>query len=418
MEIVMKRIESIFAREILDSRGLPTVEVEITISGGFLGRASVPSGASTGSYEAHELRDGDAKRYNGKGVLNCIHSINSELRLALVGREWNQGTLDKTLCALDGTEQKERLGANAILGVSLAFAHASALAHGIPLFEYFNEIAPFYSEKKMPVPMMNVLNGGCHAMQSTDIQEFMIVPNGIHSYRESLRCGSEIFYALKSILAEKGFSTAVGDEGGFSVSLPSNEEALRLLVLAVERAGYVPGKDVSLAIDVAASELFSNTIYTFDSEKKSFTSAEMITLYSEWKKNYPLISIEDGLAEDDWNGYELFTKQLGQEIQIVGDDLFVTNEKRLRKGIEKKVANAILIKLNQIGTVTETFETIRVARDAGYKIIISHRSGETEDTTIADLAVGVGADFIKTGSLSRTERIAKYNQLLRIEELL
>ena len=418
MEIVMKRIEGIFAREILDSRGVPTVEVELTISGGFVGRASVPSGASTGSYEAHELRDGDNKRYNGKGVLNCIHSINSELRLALVGREWNQGTLDKTLCALDGTEQKERLGANTILGVSLAFAHASALAHGIPLFEYFNEIAPFYSEKKMPIPMMNVLNGGKHSMQSTDIQEFMIVPNGIRTYRESLRCGSEVFYALKSILVEKGFSTAVGDEGGFSVSLPSNEEALRLLVSAIERAGYVSGKDVSLAIDVAASELFENNTYTFSSEKKSFSSAELISLYSEWKKKYSLVSIEDGLAEDDWDGHEAFTKQLGQEIQIVGDDLFVTNEKRLKKGIEKKAANAILIKLNQIGTVTETFETIRVARDAGYKIIISHRSGETEDTTIADLAVGVGADYIKTGSLSRTERIAKYNQLLRIEELL
>jgi len=414
----MKRIESMFAREILDSRGLPTVEVEITISGGFLGRASVPSGASTGSYEAYELRDGDNKRYNGKGVLNCVHFINSELRLAFVGREWNQGTLDKTLCALDGTEQKGRLGANSILGVSLAFAHASACAHEVPLFEYFNEIAPFYSEKKMPIPMMNVLNGGRHAMQSTDIQEFMIVPNGVRSYRESLRCGSEIFYTLKSILVEKGFLTAVGDEGGFSVSLSSNEEALQLLVSAIERAGYIPGKDVSLALDVAASELFANNIYTFSSEKKSFTSAELIALYSEWKKKYPLISIEDGLAEDDWDGYEVLTKQLGQEVQIVGDDLFVTNEKRLKKGIEKKVANAILIKLNQIGTVTETFETIRVARDAGYKIIISHRSGETEDTTIADFAVGVGADYIKTGSLSRTERVAKYNQLLRIEELL
>lgn len=418
MEITMRTIENIYAREILDSRGVPTVEVELTINGGFIGRTSVPSGASRGSYEAHELRDGDSKRYNGSGVLSCIHSINSELRLALVGREWNQDALDKTLCALDGTEQKERLGANAILGVSLAFAHASALAHGIPLFEYFNEIAPFFSEKKIPIPMMNVLNGGRHSTQSTDIQEFMIVPSGISTYRESLRCGSEVFYVLKSILIEKGFSTAVGDEGGFSVSLSSNEEALRLLVLAIERAGYVLGKDVSLAIDVAASELFENNIYTFVSEKKSFTSAELIALYSEWKKKYPLISIEDGLAEDDWDGYEVFTKQLGQEMQIVGDDLFVTNEKRLKKGIEKKVANAILIKLNQIGTVTETFETIRVARDAGYKIIISHRSGETEDTTIADFAVGVGADFIKTGSLSRTDRIAKYNQLLRIEELL
>jgi len=416
MEIIMKTIEKMYAREILDSRGLPTVEVEITVNGGFLGRASVPSGASTGGYEAHELRDGDKKRYSGKGVLNCVHSINSELRLALVGREWNQGTLDKTLCALDGTEQKERLGANAILGVSLAFAHASALAHGIPLFEYFNKIAPFYSEKKMPIPMMNVLNGGRHSTQSTDVQEFMIVPHGINSYREALRCGSEIFYALKAILVEKGFLTAVGDEGGFSVPLPSNEEALRILILAIERGGYISGKDVSLAIDVAASELFSNNIYTFNSEKKSFTSAELIALYSEWEKKYPLISIEDGLAEDDWDGYEIFTKQLGREIQIVGDDLFVTNEKRLKKGIEKKVANAILIKLNQIGTVTETLETIRVARDAGYKIIISHRSGETEDTTIADLAVGIGADFIKTGSLSRTERIAKYNQLLRIAE--
>ncbi|RJQ30030.1 phosphopyruvate hydratase [Candidatus Parcubacteria bacterium] len=414
----MRTIERMYAREILDSRGIPTVEVEITISGGFNGRASVPSGASTGSHEAHELRDNDEKRFFGKGVSIAVSNINKELRSAFIGKEWNQGTLDKTLIAIDGTDQKERLGANAILGVSLAFAHASALAHNIPLFEYVNAIVPFYSEKKMPAPMMNVLNGGKHATHSTDIQEFMIVPRGAPSFHESLRYGSETFHALKTILNEKGFSTAVGDEGGFSILLPSNEEALKLLVLAVERAGYIPGKDIYIALDVAATELFSNGVYAFISEKRELKAADLIDVYKSWCEKYPIISIEDGCAEDDWAGHVLLTKMLGEKIQLVGDDLFVTNEKRLRKGIEEKAANAILIKPNQIGTLTETFETIRVARDAGYKIIISHRSGETEDTTIADIAVGVGADFIKTGSLSRTERIAKYNQLLRIEELL
>ena len=416
MEITMRKIEKLYAREILDSRGVPTIEVEIMISGGFLGRAAVPSGASTGSYEAHELRDGDIKRYGGKGVLNAVSSVNGELNDALVGRDWNQGTLDKTLIAIDGTDQKERLGANALLGVSLAFAHASAAAHGIHLFEYFNTIAPFFSEINMPMPMMNVLNGGRHATHSTDIQEFMIVPIGAQNIKEALRYGSETFYSLKKILEERKLPTAVGDEGGFSVSLSSNEEALKLLVEAITNAGYVPGKDISLALDVAASELLTDGRYVFSSESKSYTSEELIDVYKKWAEMYPIISIEDGCAEDDWDGHTSLTKKLGEKIQLVGDDLFVTNAKRLRKGIEQKAANAILIKPNQIGTITETLETIRIAREAGFKVIISHRSGETEDTTIADLAVGVGAHFIKTGSLSRSERTAKYNQLLRIEE--
>ena len=416
MEITMRKIEKLYAREILDSRGVPTIEVEIMISGGFLGRAAVPSGASTGSYEAHELRDGDIKRYGGKGVLNAVSSVNGELNDALVGRDWNQGTLDKTLIAIDGTDQKERLGANALLGVSLAFAHASAAAHGIHLFEYFNTIAPFFSEINMPMPMMNVLNGGRHATHSTDIQEFMIVPIGAQNIKEALRYGSETFYSLKKILEERKLPTAVGDEGGFSVSLSSNEEALKLLVEAITNAGYVPGKDISLALDVAASELLTDGRYVFSSESKSYTSEELIDVYKKWAEMYPIISIEDGCAEDDWDGHTSLTKKLGEKIQLVGDDLFVTNAKRLRKGIEQKAANAILIKPNQIGTITETLETIRIAREAGFKVIVSHRSGETEDTTIADLAVGVGAHFIKTGSLSRSERTAKYNQLLRIEE--
>jgi len=417
MEITMRKIEKLYAREILDSRGIPTIEVEIMISGGFFGRAAVPSGASTGSYEAHELRDGDKKRYGGKGVLKAVSSVNGELNDALVGRDWNQGTLDKTLIAIDGTDQKERLGANALLGVSLAFAHASAAAHGIHLFEYFNTIAPFFSEINMPMPMMNVLNGGRHATHSTDIQEFMIVPIGAQNIGEALRYGSETFYSLKKILEEKKLSTAVGDEGGFSVSLSSNEEALKLLIEAITNAGYVPGKDISLALDVAASELLIDGKYVFSSESKSYTSEELIDVYKKWTETYPIISIEDGCAEDDWEGHALLTKQLGEKIQLVGDDLFVTNAKRLQKGIEQKAANAILIKPNQIGTITETLETIRIAREARFKVIISHRSGETEDTTIADLAVGVGAHFIKTGSLSRSERTAKYNQLLRIEEI-
>lgn len=414
----MRKIEKLYAREILDSRGMPTIEVEVVLSGGFLGRAAVPSGASTGTYEAHELRDHDEKRFGGKGVLRAVSAVNGELKNALEGRDWNQGTLDKTLVALDGTDQKERLGANALLGVSLAFAHASALAHGVHLFEYFNLIAPFYSEIKMPVPMMNVLNGGKHAAHSTDIQEFMIIPRGAETINEALRYGSETFYALKAILSEKKLPTAVGDEGGFSVPLHSNEEALALLTEAIMKAGYILGKDIALGLDVAASELFSNGKYVFASENKSYTSEELVAVYKQWVEKYAIMSIEDGCAEDDWSGHTLLTKTLGEKIQLVGDDLFVTNVKRLQQGIDEKAANAILIKPNQIGTISETLETIRVARAAGFKIVISHRSGETEDTTIADLAVGIGADFIKAGSLSRSERIAKYNQLIRIGELM
>jgi len=408
-------IEKIQGREILDSRGNPTVEVEVVVNGG-KGRAAVPSGASTGSHEAHELRDGDAKRYGGKGVLRAVENINGEIRNALVGNAYSQKTLDEALIALDGTEHKERLGANALLGVSLAFAHAAAHAHNIPLYEYFKSIAPFEATYTLPVPMMNILNGGQHASNSTDIQEFMIFPAGAPSFREALRYGAEVFHTLKKILHDKGLSTTVGDEGGFAVALPSNEAALQLVVEAITSAGYIPGKDIFITIDAAATEFYADGVYNLSSEGKKLSSAEMIALYESWIQKYPIISLEDGLAEDDWDGYKTLTAEIGNRIQIVGDDLFVTNLKRLQQGIEMNAGNAILIKVNQIGTVSETIDAIACARNAGYQSIISHRSGETEDTTIADLVVGLGTGQIKTGSASRSERIAKYNQLLRIEE--
>jgi enolase len=412
----MPTIQSIHAREILDSRGNPTVEVDVTLEDGSRGRAAVPSGASTGSHEALELRDGDKARYGGKGVLRAVEHVMTDLRGALVGKSFDQKSLDEAMIALDGTENKDKLGANAILGVSLAFAHAMAAHQGVTLYEYFRSIAHGPATMKLPVPMMNILNGGRHAANSTDLQEFMVFPAGAPSFREALRYGAETFHALKKILAEKGLGTNVGDEGGYAVSLPSNEAALDLIVQAIEKAGYVPGKDIFIAIDAAASEFYANGFYELKTEGKTLSSAEMVALYADWIGRYPIVSIEDGLAEDDWDGYQLMTRDLGGKIQIVGDDLFVTNPKRLEMGIEKQAANSILIKLNQIGTVTETLATIARATEAGYTSVISHRSGETEDTTIADLCVGLGTGQIKTGSASRGERTCKYNQLMRIEE--
>ncbi|MEI6477572.1 MAG: phosphopyruvate hydratase [bacterium] len=410
----MPSIQSLHAREILDSRGNPTVEVDLTLSDGSCGRAAVPSGASTGSHEAVELRDGET-RYMGKGVRKAVENVNGELCGALVGKEYDQSSLDRAMIELDGTENKGRLGANAILGVSLAFAHASAKSQGLPLYVYFQKSAG--SEKlSLPVPMMNILNGGKHAEHSTDLQEFMIMPAGAPSFSEALRYGAEVFHTLKKLLASKGLNTSVGDEGGFAPSLPSNEGALELIVEAIKKAGYEPGKDIYIAIDAAATELFVDGVYDLASEGKKLTSAEMVDLYANWLEKYPIISLEDGLSEDDWEGYAALTAKLGDKLQIVGDDLFVTNVKRLQMGIDQKAANSILIKLNQIGTVTETIDSMKMASDAKFASIVSHRSGETEDTTIADFVVGMAAGQIKTGSLCRSERIAKYNQLLRIEE--
>lgn len=416
----MTTIKKISAREILDSRGNPTIEVNLTVENNkgetFVGQASVPSGASTGSYEAVELRDGDKARYRGKGVLRAVNNVEGEIAQHLIDKNCDQRTLDAELITLDGTPNKSHLGANAILGVSLAFAHAAAKSEGKKLYEYFANIAGTKDKMKLPTPMMNVLNGGSHADNSTDIQEFMIVPVGAPSFREALRYGAETFHTLKEILREKGLNTSVGDEGGFAPTLPSNTAALDLILEAIAKAGYKPGKDIALAIDAAASEFYKDGKYNLKSEGKSLTSEEMINMYEKWVEKYPLISIEDGLSEDDWAGHELLTKRLGQKIQLVGDDLFVTNIKKLHEGIDRHVCNSILIKLNQIGTVTETISAIKLAQEAGYTAIISHRSGETEDTTIADFAVGLGTGQIKTGSLSRSERLAKYNQLLRIEE--
>lgn len=424
----MARISYTKAREILDSRGNPTVEVEIVFDDGSLGRAAVPSGASTGSHEAIELRDGDSRRFGGKGVLKAVSHVNKEIAEALHGKEFDQESLDRALTDLDGTANKGRLGANAILGVSMAFAKAQAQSEKKPLYEYFRDIsipqAGAFSPREvgdksafvMPVPMMNVLNGGQHAEKSADLQEFMIMPTGMGTFREALRAGAEIFHALKKILSSRGLPTTVGDEGGYAPSLGSNEDALKVAVEAIQKAGYVPGKDVHLAIDAASTEFYKEGVYHLKSENRTLSSEEMIELYAEWIEKYPIISIEDGLAEDDWDGYKLMTEKLGKKTQIVGDDLFVTNIARLKEGIEKGIGNSILIKLNQIGTVSETIEAVKMARSAGYTTVISHRSGETEDTTIADFAVGVGAGQIKTGSLSRSERVAKYNQLLRIEE--
>jgi enolase len=414
----MSKITSVHAREILDSRGNPTLEAEVCLSSGARGWAAVPSGASTGENEAIELRDGDKKRYMGKGVLKAVKNVNEVIAPAIIGKDaTNQAEIDKILIELDGTPNKRKLGANAILAVSIAVAKAGANYCGLPLFRYLGGT----NARILPVPMMNVLNGGAHSDAPVDIQEFMIMPKGASSFSEALRMGAEVFHTLKSLLKSAGLSTAVGDEGGFAPNLQSNKHALDLLVEAIEKAGYKPGKDVFLALDPAASEFYDekNHVYVFKkSDKSKKTAEEMVEMYAEWIKTYPIVSIEDGLAESDWDGWKVLTERLGKQIQLVGDDIFVTNTKFLAKGIKLGVANSILIKLNQIGSVTETIETIEMAKRAGYKAVISHRSGETEDTTIADLAVATGVGQIKTGSVSRTDRICKYNQLLRIEEML
>jgi enolase len=410
----MTEIESVFAREILDSRGQPTVEVDVVLAGGAMGRAAVPSGASTGSREALELRDGDAKRYLGKGTARAVQAVNEAIAARLVGEDAaDQSAIDRLLIDLDGTPSKKNLGANAILGVSMACARAAAEAHALPLYRYLGGA----NAKTLPVPMMNVVNGGAHADNNLDIQEFMIVPAGIASFAEALRAGAEVFHTLKKILKDKGLVTAVGDEGGFAPSLGRNAEALDLIVHAIEKAGYQPGEQIALALDVASSELYHDGRYELDG-KKGLDSDAMIAYLSGLVSKYPIVSIEDGLAEADWEGWKRMTSALGGSTQLVGDDVFVTNPEILRRGIEDGVANSILIKLNQIGTVTETLDAIEMAKRAGYTTVISHRSGETEDTTIADLAVAVNSGQIKTGSLSRTDRTAKYNQLLRIEERL
>lgn len=410
----MTKIEKIIAREILDSRGNPTVEVDLTLEDGSFGRSAVPSGASTGSYEAVELRDGD-ERYLGKGTRKAVSNVNSIIAKALIGQVFDQDSIDRKMIELDGTKNKGELGANAILGVSLAFAHAQAQSEGLRLYEYFAKISG-NKEILLPVPMMNILNGGKHAENSTDLQEFMIMPVGAPSFSEALRYGAEVFHALKKILADKGLSTSVGDEGGYAPALGKNENAIEVILEAIKKAGYEAGKDIFIAIDGAATELYVDGKYELASEKRSLNSEEMVDFYADWVERYPIISIEDGLAEDDWEGYKLFTEKLGGKVQIVGDDLFVTNIERLQEGIDKGVTNSILIKLNQIGTVSETLDAIKMANEAGYTSVVSHRSGETEDSTIADFVVGLGTGQIKTGSLCRSERVCKYNQLLRIEE--
>lgn len=410
----MFEISEIHGREILDSRGNPTVEVDLTLSDNSFGRAAVPSGASTGSYEAVELRDG-AERYLGKGVEKAVANVNGPLRDALVSNSFDQKSLDEKMIELDGTENKGKFGANAILGISLAFAHAAAKSKNIPLYKYFSEISG-NSDFRLPVPMMNILNGGQHAENSTDLQEFMIMPAGASSFKEALRYGAEVFHNLKKILKAKRLNTSVGDEGGYAPTLKNNEAAIEVILEAIKAAGYEAGKDIYIAIDGAATELYKDGKYDLKSEDRSLTSKEMVGFYEDWINKYPIISIEDGLAEDDWNGYKMMTDKLGKKVQIVGDDLFVTNIKRLKEGIEKGVTNSILVKLNQIGSVTETIQAIKMAKEAGYTAVVSHRSGETEDTTISDFVVGLGTGQIKTGSACRSERICKYNQLLRIEE--
>ncbi len=410
----MSVIESIKAREILDSRGNPTVEAEVIISGA-LGRAAVPSGASTGSREALELRDHDLTRYGGKGVLKAVNVIHTVIAPALLHKEsMTQAEVDALLIALDGTENKGRLGANALLAVSLAFAHAKAAYAKKPLYVDLANGGPV----SLPVPMMNIINGGAHADNNVDIQEFMIVPKGASSFAEALRYGTEVFHALKSLLKAQGLSTAVGDEGGFAPDLPANHAAIEIILKAIEKAGFVAGKDISLALDIASSEFYKNGKYELASEKRSLTAEQLTDLLENWVNQYPIISIEDAMAENDWAGWAHLTQKLGSSVQLVGDDLFVTNTAMLEKGIREHIANAILIKPNQIGTLTETLNAIHMAKAAGYHAVISHRSGETEDTTIADLAVGTNAGQIKTGSLCRSDRVAKYNQLLRIEEIL
>ena len=412
----MAAITDLHAREILDSRGNPTVEVEIFLEDGTFSRAGVPSGASTGMFEATELRDGDKNRYDGKGVLKAVNYVNGEIADAVIGWEAaDQRGLDQILINLDGTPNKSRLGANAILGVSLAAAHASADSAGLPLFQYLGGV----NAHNLPVPMMNIINGGAHAGNNVGIQESMIMPVGAPSFSEGLRMCAEIYHTLKAVLKSKGLSTAVGDEGGFAPDLPSNEAAMEIICEAIEKAGYTPGKDIALATDVAASELLGNDgLYHLTGDHAAKTAEEMVEFYAELVRKYPIISIEDGLGEEDWNGWKKLTEALGTRVQLVGDDLFVTNTKRLSKGIHQGVANSILIKLNQIGTLTETFDAVQMAQRSGYTAVISHRSGETADTTIADVAVALNAGQIKTGAPGRTERVAKYNQLLRIEELL
>lgn len=411
----MAKIIDIRAREIIDSRGNPTVEADVYLEGDIMGRAAVPSGASTGSREAVELRDGDNARYLGKGVKKAVANVNGEILAALKGMDAaDQAAIDRKMIELDGTENKGRLGANALLAVSLAVAQASAQAAGKPLYEYLG------GDKAtgMPVPMMNIINGGAHADNSVDLQEFMILPVGAPSLSEALRVGAEVFHSLKKVLNTRNLSTAVGDEGGFAPDLPSSEAALEVIIEAIEKAGYKPGKDILLGLDVASSEFYKNGVYNLDSEGKKFSSAEFADYLADLVDRYPIVTIEDGMDESDWDGWKILTDKLGDRVQLVGDDLFVTNPKILQKGIEKGIANSILIKVNQIGTLTETLEAIKLATENGYTAVVSHRSGETEDATIADLAVATTATQIKTGSMSRSDRIAKYNQLLRIEERL
>jgi enolase len=407
-------IDDVTAREILDSRGNPTVEVEVELLSGARGRAAVPSGASTGAHEALELRDGDA-RYLGKGVLQAVANVNDEIRDALVGFDGaDQRGVDEVLCQLDGTAGKRRLGANALLGVSLAVAHAAAVDHDMPLYRYVGGT----NSHVLPVPLMNVLNGGAHADSNVDLQEFMLAPVGAVSFSEALRWGAETYHTLKKLLAERSLTTALGDEGGFAPNLASNEEALRLLVEAIERAGYVPGEQIALALDCAATEFYRDGAYALDGEGRRFTPAEMAAYLTELCDRYPIVSIEDGMSEDDWDGWKHLTDLLGRRVQLVGDDLFVTNTERLANGIDRGVANSILVKVNQIGTLTETLDTVALAGRNGYSAVMSHRSGETEDVTIADLAVATNCGMIKTGAPARSDRVAKYNQLLRIEEQL
>ncbi|HEY9446467.1 MAG TPA: phosphopyruvate hydratase [Burkholderiales bacterium] len=409
----MSAIVDVIAREILDSRGNPTVEADVLLESGVLGRAAVPSGASTGSREAIELRDGDAARYGGKGVMQAVENVNTEICEAIIGVDATEQTfVDNTLIDLDGTENKSRLGANAILAVSMAVAKAAAEESGLPLHRYLGGAGPM----SMPVPMMNVINGGAHADNGLDLQEFMIVPAGMSSFRDALRCGAEVFQTLKKTLHDRGLSTAVGDEGGFAPRLESHEAAIQVIIEAIARAGYRPGEDVLLGLDCASSEFYKDGAYRLDSEGAALTAEEFADYLAVWVEKYPIISIEDGMAEDDWDGWKLLTQRLGRQVQLVGDDLFVTNTRYLQQGIEQGVANSILIKVNQIGTLTETLAAIEMAKRARYTAVISHRSGETEDTTIADIAVATNALQIKTGSLSRSDRLAKYNQLLRIEE--
>jgi enolase len=409
----MSTIENVKAREILDSRGNPTLEVEVELYDGTLGRAAVPSGASTGKYETLELRDGDKSRYNGKGVLKAVANVNETIAATIIGMSAaDQSEIDRTLIDLDGTPDKSKLGANAILGTSLAVAHATANLLVMPLYRYLGGVSTY----TLPVPMMNILNGGKHAANSTDLQEFMVMPAGAGSFSKAMQMGTEVYHALKKVLKDKGLDTNVGDEGGFAPSLPSNKEAVEAILAAIEAAGYKPGKDCYIALDPASSEFYEDGKYVLAREGRTLTPAEMVNFYVKWAAEYPIISIEDGMAEDDWEGWQLLTKKLGGKVQLVGDDLYVTNVSRLARGISLKASNSILIKLNQIGTLTETIDAIRMAQQAGWTAIVSHRSGETEDTTIADLSVGLNTGQIKTGAPCRSERTAKYNRLLRIED--